>query len=71
MIREILTSKSRVSSMRLMSFIALLWGCALSGYGLVEGKDLMGLTALSSVFVAAAFGGKVLQKNIENKEIDK
>lgn len=53
--------------MRLMSFIALLWGCALSGYGLVEGKDLMGLTALCSVFVGAAFVGKTGQKYLETR----
>lgn len=72
MIKELLNAKSPVSSMRLMSIIALLWACILSGYGIVVGRDLMGLAGLCSVFISAAFVGKAYQKSIErNNEEDK
>lgn len=67
MIRELLDEKSSVSSMRLMSLIALFHACGLAAYGLYTGKDLIGLTALCSVFITAAFTGKVVQKSMENK----
>lgn len=65
MIREILSSDSPVSSMRLMAIISLLCGCFLGAFGLYMGRDLLGLAALCSVFVTAAFGGKVIQKTME------
>lgn len=67
MIRELLDPKSSISSMRLLSFISLLTGCLLAAYGLYANKDLLGLAALCSVFVGAAFTGKAIQKSMESK----
>lgn len=65
MIRELLSSDSNVSSMRLMSIISLLCGCCVAFFGLYMGRDLIGLSALCGVFVTAAFGGKISQKIME------
>lgn len=68
MIRELLSSDSPVSSMRLMSFIALICGCVIALLGLYLGRDLMGLAALCGVFVTGAFGGKAFQKMTERDD---
>ena len=67
MIRELLDERSTISTMRLMSLISMTWACVLSGYGVYAGKDLMSLCALVSVFITAAFGGKITQKFIEKR----
>lgn len=65
LILALLSEKSKVSSMRLMSLISLLTACLIAGFGLYLKLDLLGLAALCGVFVSAAFGGKILQKNME------
>lgn len=67
LIKAILDEKSTMSSLRLMSIASLLEACILASYGVYTGKDLLGLAALCSVFVTAAFGSKVIQKKMENK----
>lgn len=67
MIRELLSSDSPLSSMRLMAFISLMCGCSLAAYGIYMGRDLIGLSALCAVFVGAAFGGKISQKITESR----
>lgn len=57
-LRALFSEGSQVSMMRVMSLLALLMG----GYLAYVGKD-----ACVSIFVIAAFGGKVLQKGIEIK----
>lgn len=67
-IKDLLSSNTSVSSLRLMSFIALTVGCAIAIVGLSLNRDLMGLAALSSVFISAAFVGKVSQKFVEKDD---
>ncbi len=57
-IKSLFSEEGNVSMMRVLSLVALLTGCGLA----IAGKD----TSVS-VFVTAAFGGKVVQKLIENK----
>ena len=64
-LREILSNKSDVSSMRLMAIIALLLAGYIAIRGLETHADLSGLSMLCGAFLAAAFGGKAIQKNIE------
>lgn len=55
-----------VSMMRVMSFLALLAGIAVAFVGISKiPVDYSGISLLVSVFLSAAFGGKVLQKRIE------
>lgn len=53
--------------MRVMAMLSLFIGGVIGCYGVYEGKDLPGLAILCSVFVGAAFTGKVGQKFLENK----
>jgi drug/metabolite transporter superfamily protein YnfA len=57
-LRTLFSEKSDISMMRVMSLISLLIG----GYLAVKGHD----TSVST-FIYAAFGGKFIQKYIENK----
>lgn len=50
---------------RAMSLICIICACVIACYGIYIGRDLMGLAALCSAFIAPAFAGKVIQKNIE------
>jgi hypothetical protein len=55
-----------VSMMRVMSILSLLAGIAIAFVGL--GKvpvDYSGIALLTSAFLGAAFGGKVMQKRVE------
>lgn len=61
----ILSEKSDVSSMRLMSILALLLAGYIAVRGLETRSDLSGLSMLCGVFLGAAFGGKVIQKHVE------
>jgi len=67
LIREILSEKSPISCMRLMSLIALFLAGYIAVVGLQKGSDLSGLSMLVGTFLAASFGGKTFQKNIEVK----
>lgn len=64
---KLIASRSGVSSMRVMSLVALLAAIAVAFYGLHQGSELSGLSMLCGTFLASAFGGKVAQKSIENK----
>ena len=67
MIKELLSSKSDTSMLRLMSLVSLCIGGCVAIYGVYVGRDLLGLSALCGVFVSASFGGKISQKWIESK----
>ena len=54
------------STMRLMSFISLVNGSAMSWYALITGQINMNLIVLISLFVVGAFVPKALQKYAEN-----
>jgi len=58
-IKDLFSENSSVSMMRLMALISLLIG----GYLAIKGKDTSVV-----IFVTAAFGGKVIQKQIETKK---
>lgn len=66
---EILKERGDLSSMRLMSLFSLFMGALIACYGIYENKDLTGTAALVSIFVVAAFGGKIGQKITENKTL--
>lgn len=66
-IRLLFSEGSDVSSMRIMSFMSLLIGGYIAIYGMYKNMDLAELAILSSVFVGAAFGGKIMQKIQEVK----
>lgn len=63
--QKLLSESGDVSCMRLMSLLSLLVGAALALYCLHKGTDIAGATPVISVFVGAAFGGKVWQKYAE------
>lgn len=68
MIKELLDPNSDVSSMRVMSFIALFIAGGLAFTGLIKGVDLSALGVLCGVFVASSFGGKSIQAFAESKK---
>ena len=64
--KQLFQSGSGVSMMRFMSFISLWAGIAIAFYGMSKGVvDYSGISLLVSIFLSAAFGGKVMQKRIE------
>lgn len=66
-ITELLAENGQISTMRVMSLIALFIGSFLALYGIYENKDLSGVAQLVAVFVGAAFTAKVTQKLVETK----
>jgi hypothetical protein len=66
-LREVFSEKSTISSLRIMSMIALLMSGYIAVRGLETHSDLSGLAMLCGVFLGAAFGGKVAQKSVEVK----
>jgi hypothetical protein len=67
-LKKLFAENSEVSSMRVMSMLALLIGSGIAFYGVHVGRELAGLSALVSVFVGSAFAGKVVQKFAEEKK---
>ena len=64
--KQLFSENSGVSMMRIMSILALLAGIGIALYGMTKlPVDYSGITLLTSVFLSAAFGGKVMQKRIE------
>ena len=70
MLKELLDSKSSVSSMRMMGFISIITASLLGIIGLIKGVEPSSLGVLCGVFLASAFSGKVGQKYIESKNGD-
>lgn len=46
--------------------ICILTGCFCAIYGLVNDKDMVSLSMLTGVILSAAFGGKYINKKLEN-----
>lgn len=67
-LKSMLSEGSDVSAMRIMAMIALLTGVGIAFDGMHSGKDLSQTAVLASVFVGAAFAGKVTQKAFEQKK---
>lgn len=61
-LQDLFASESKVSSMRVMAMIALIFACHLAAYGAYQSKDV---TAMVGLFLGAAFTGKVAQKYME------
>ena len=70
MLKRLLDANDSLSMMRFLSLLSLLIGGGIGMYGIYKGTDLTGVAALCAVFVGASFGGKVAQKNIENRITD-
>lgn len=67
-LKNMLSESGTISSMRVMSLIALLFSGVIAVYGMSKNNiDYSGLTMLSGVFVGVAFTGKVMQKRVEQK----
>lgn len=65
-LKKLFAEGSGVSMMRVMSIIALIAGVAVAFVGMNKlPVDYSGISLLVSVFLSAAFGGKVMQKRIE------
>ncbi len=67
-LKEMLSDGESPSTMRVMSFVSLIFAGVISIIGLFRGSDLSELAVLVGVFVGSAFAGKALQKNAEVKK---
>lgn len=67
-IEKLLSEGSDVSCMRLMSILSLLIGAILTFYIVRINYNLSEATPVIGIFVGSAFGGKIWQKTIENKD---
>jgi hypothetical protein len=68
-LKELFSEGSSLSVLRVMALIALLSGTCIAFYGIHEARDLGGIAEVCSVFVGAAFAGKVGQKYLETKPV--
>lgn len=62
---KMLSESSEVSTMRVMSLLALIIGSGIAIYGVYKGNDLSGIAQICAIFVGAAFTGKAAQKYME------
>jgi hypothetical protein len=68
-IKELLSEKGSISSLRVMSLICVLAACGIALMGMLRPViDYSGLSLLCGTFLGAGFGGKVMQKKTEVKE---
>lgn len=67
-IKALLSDCGSVSTMRLMSIIALLVGSAVGVIGVLKGKELGGVAEICAVFITSAFAAKTAQKHIEKRK---
>ena len=67
LLRDLINEKSPVSTMRVLSLVAMLIGGAVAMFGVYRGSDMLGVAAVAGVFVSASITGKVVQKSIEVK----
>lgn len=67
-VRELFGEKGDLSMMRVMSFLCVTGAIYVAVIGLGKPSvDYSGLSLLCSTFLAAAMGGKVAQKRLENE----
>lgn len=67
-LKELLSDRGAVSSMRVMSLLSLVIAGYIAVRGLELHADLSTLAMLCGTFLSAGFAGKVFQKNIEVKQ---
>lgn len=65
---RLISAKSDISSMRVMSLMSVIAAIVLAFHGINRGQPLDSLSILCGVFLGAAFGGKVGQKVVEVKQ---
>jgi hypothetical protein len=64
-ILDLLSEKSTLSALRVMSLTTCYSACLIAFYGVYKQYDASGIATICGVFLTAAFTGKVVQKNIE------
>lgn len=64
-LRDMVSENSDISSIRVMSFMCVLFSFFVAMYALVNGADPEKASWLIAAFLAPAFGGKVWQKKLE------
>ena len=65
-LKDLFSESGSISMMRVMSILSLLAGIGVAYVGLSKPVvDYSGISLVVSVFLSAAFGGKVMQKRIE------
>jgi hypothetical protein len=66
--KKLLSENNEVSCMRLMAIISLFVGSSIAYIALYKNCDLTSSAPTISIFVGAAFGGKIWQKYAEVKK---
>lgn len=69
-ILKLISEEGDTSTMRFMAIISLIIGGIISFIGVYKCTDLTGISLLTSVFVGAAFTGKVMQRSIEQQTVN-
>jgi len=64
-LRDIFSDSSDISSIRVMSFLCVLFSFGVAMYSLVNQADPEKVAWLIAAFLGPAFGGKVWQKKME------
>lgn len=69
--RDLLSERSDVSMMRLLSLICVLTASGIAIRAVVMDRDLSAAAVLCSVFLGAGIGGKAIQKVSEIKDVSR
>lgn len=67
LLRELINEQSPVSTMRVLSLMAMFIAGSIAMFGVYRGSDMLGVAAVAGVFVSASMTGKVVQKSMEIK----
>jgi hypothetical protein len=67
-LNELFKSRSGVSSTRVIMFLSLFLSFILAMYGIINERDLTGVSMLCGTFLVPAFGNKAYAKRFEIKE---
>lgn len=62
---EFFSEQGDLSMTRLLSFICVLSAMSIALFGILCNRDLGDVSMLCGAFLAAAFGGKIMQKRVE------
>lgn len=67
-LNELFKSRSGVSSTRVIMFLSLFLSFSIALYGIINNRDLAGVSMLCGTFLVPAFGNKAFAKKYEMKE---
>lgn len=67
-LKAMFSESSDISTIRVMSFLCVLFSFGIAIYALHNGSDPEKASWLVAAFLAPAFGGKVWQKSMESKQ---